>query len=81
MNWLIIDDVYETKFQKQCVKHRQNFDIHDIYFIKLKSFRLDSGMRGKEKGGAPPIKSLLHGSSPAPSMNSPFSTPLQVRTL
>ena len=40
--------------------------------------RLDSGLRGKDKGGAPPIKSLLHGSGPSPNVNSPFSTPTQV---
>lgn len=39
--------------------------------------RLDSGMRGKDKGGAPPIKSLLHGTSPTHSVNSPYSTPSQ----
>lgn len=40
--------------------------------------RLETSFRGKDKGGAPPIRSLLQGSSPAHSgANSPFSTPTQ----
>lgn len=39
--------------------------------------RLDSGMKGKDKGGAPPIKSLLHGTHPAHGASSPYSTPAQ----
>lgn len=40
--------------------------------------RLETSIRGKDKAGAPPIRSLLQSSSPAHSgMNSPFSTPSQ----
>ena len=47
--------------------------------ITLSYDRLDSSMRGKEKAGAPPIRSLLQTTSPAHSeINSPYSTPLQV---